>query len=294
VSEAEFLPEIEDFDQKEFDSAKTLVQVLVKTLKSLLLYPRNNPIPKEFKKKLHQSFRDFLDSNEELRLEVKHSQLIYRERAVYEDQDREEGMAYALHKDGIRELVFIKGLEQEELGQFLETIELCLKSADLEDDLVTLLWEKDLDHIKYLVVDDLLDVDVPKAEDVPDDWDFDRLLHSEITFSDAAKSLPEQEAREKEDQAKRLLEKLKEFSPEDIEVIHKLLKADEKSGLVDDFFGILGEILITEKNFLEFDELVERIETVLDSLVNVGAIFPMPKSICSPCTGIPFLLSCIC
>jgi HEAT repeat protein len=279
VSEAEFLPEIEDFDQKEFDSAKTLVQVLVKTLKSLLLYPRNNPIPKEFKKKLHQSFRDFLDSNEELRLEVKHSQLIYRERAVYEDQDREEGMAYALHKDGIRELVFIKGLEQEELGQFLETIELCLKSADLEDDLVTLLWEKDLDHIKYLVVDDLLDVDVPKAEDVPDDWDFDRLLHSEITFSDAAKSLPEQEAREKEDQAKRLLEKLKEFSPEDIEVIHKLLKADEKSGLVDDFFGILGEILITEKNFLEFDELVERIETVLDSLVNVGAFDSAAKII---------------
>jgi HEAT repeat protein len=279
VSEAEFLPEIEDFDQKEFDSAKTLVQVLVKTLKSLLLYPKNNPIPKEFKKKLHQSFRDFLDPNEEFKLEVKHSQLLYREKVVYEDHDREEGMAYALHKDGVRELIFIKGLEEKELNEFLETIELSLKSPDLEDDLVTLLWEKDLDHIKYLVVDDLLDVDVPNAQDVPDNWDFDRLLHSEIAFSDAIKLLPEQEAREKEDQTRRLLEKLKEFSPEDVEVIHKLLKTDETSGLVDDFFGILGEILITEKNFLEFDELVERIESVLDSLVNVGAFDSAAKII---------------
>lgn len=271
MSKAEFPAETEEFDQKEFDSAKVLVQVLVKTLKSLLLYPKNNPIPREFKRKLHRSFCDFLDSNDELRMEVKHSQLLYQERMVYEDHDREEGMAYALHKDGIRELIFIKGVEPEELTGFLETIELSLKSPDLEDDLVTLLWEKDFDHIKYLVVDDLLDVDVPNAEDVPGDWDFERLLHSEIVSFDETGLLPEQQAHEKEDQTRKLLEKLKEFSPEEIEEIHRLLKIDERSGLVDHFFSILGEILITEKDFLEFDELVERIESVLSSLVNGGA-----------------------
>jgi hypothetical protein len=46
---------------------------------------------------------------------------------------------------------------------------------------------------------------------------------------------------------------------------------DERSGLVDHFFSILGGILITEKDFLEFNELVERIESIVDSLVNVGA-----------------------
>jgi hypothetical protein len=279
MSGAESRPLIEEFDQKEFDSAKILVQVLVKTLKSLLLYPKNNPIPKEFKRKLHQSFCDFLDSNDELRLEVKHSQLLYQDRMVYEDQDREEGMAYALHKDGIRELVFVKGVEQEELTQFLETIELSLKSPDMEDDLVTLLWENDVDHIKVLVVDDLLDVDVPSAEDVPDDWDFDRLLHSEIVLSSEAELLPETRLNEREDQTRRLLEKLKEFSPGEIGEIHKLLEIDERSGLVDHFFSILGEIMITEKNFLEFDELVERIESILDSLVNVGSFGSASKII---------------
>ncbi len=276
MDEVEFQPEIEEFDQKEFDSAKSLVQLLVKALKSLLLYPENNPIPKEFKRKLQQNFYDFLDSNEELRLEVKHSQLLYQGRMVYEDQDREEGIAYALHRDGVRELIFIKGLEHEELTHFLEALELCLKSTDLEDDLVTLLWEKDFDHIKYLVVDDLLDVDVPNAEDVPDDWDFNRLLYSEIALSGEEKLSPEQKTskdlafRQKEEQTKELSKKLKEFSPEEIKNIHQLLKSDARSRLLDDFFILLGEILITEKDFLEFDKLVERIEKILDWLIGVA------------------------
>ncbi|MFQ6032402.1 MAG: hypothetical protein ACE5K2_05710 [Candidatus Zixiibacteriota bacterium] len=258
VSEPEFQPEIEEFDQKEFDSARILVQLWVKTLKSLLLYPKNNPIPKEFKRKLYRSFCDFLDSNEELRLEVKHSQLLQQGRMVYEDKDKEEGVAYVLHKDGIRELVFVKGLEQEELTCFLETLELCLKSTDLEDDLVTLLWEKDFNHIKYLVVDDLLDVEIPSASDIPDEWDFDRLfyheicaLSSEIASSDKINLSSEQKAssagsigqdlafRQKEEQIRKLLERLKEFSPEEIDKIHKLLEIDERFCLVDDFFTIL-------------------------------------------------------
>jgi uncharacterized protein YjgD (DUF1641 family) len=276
MAEVEFQPEIEEFDQKEFDSAKSLVQLLVKALKSLLLYPENNPIPREFKRKLQQNFYDFLDSNEELRLEVKHSQLLYQGRMVYEDQDREEGIAYVLHTDGVRELVFIKGLEQEEIIHFLEVLELCLKSTDLEDDLITLLWEKDFDHVKYLVVDDLLDVDVPNAEDVPDDWDFNRLLYSEIVLFGEEKLSPEQKAskdlalQQKEEQIKELSKKLKEFSPEEIKNIHQLLESDTRSRLLDDFFTLLGEILITEKDFLEFDKLVERIEKILDWLIGVA------------------------
>lgn len=266
VSEPESELEIEEFDQKAFDSAKGLVLFLVKTIKSLLLYPKNNPIPKEFKRKLHQNFCDFLDSNDELRLEVKSSQLLYQEKTVHEDKDREEGIAYALHKDGIRELTFVQGLEQEELTHFLEVIELYLKSTDLEEDLVTLLWEKDLNHIKYLVVDDLLDVDVPKAEDIPDDWDFNRLLDSEAPLSGEDQLSLEQ----KEEQRRELLEKLREFSPQEIEKIHQFLEGDDHYHSWDDFFTILGEILTTEESFSEFDELMNNIEKILDALINVS------------------------
>jgi hypothetical protein len=270
ILEPEYQTKIEEFDQKEFDSAKSLVHFLNKTLRSLLLYPKNNLIPKEFKRKLYQNFSDFLDSNEELKLEVKQSQFLYQGRIVYEEEEREQGITYALHKDGVRELVFIKGLEQEELTHFLETLEIGFKSKDLEQDLVTLLWEKDFNHIKYLVVDDLMDVDVPNAEDIPDDWDFNHLLHSEIALSHEENPLSEQKTHQNEEETKKLLEKLKEFSFEEIEKIHKLLEMDEYSRLLDDFFTILGEILITEEDFSEFDELVQSIENALGSLINVG------------------------
>jgi hypothetical protein len=266
MSEPEYQTEIEEFDQKEFDSAKGLVLFLVKTVKSLLLYPKNNPIPREFKRKLHQEFCNFLDSNEELRLEVKSSQLLYQGKMVHEDKDREEGIAYALHKDGVRELTFVQGLEQEELVHFLEVMELYLKSTDLEEDLVTLLWEKDFNHIKYLVVDDLLDVDIPKAEDIPDDWDFSRLLDSETPLSGEEKLLLEQ----KEEQRREPLEKLGEFSSKEIEEIQKLLESDDHYHSWDDFFTILGEILTTENNFSEYDELMKNIEKILDALINVS------------------------
>jgi HEAT repeat protein len=266
MSESESQLEIEEFDQKQFDSAKALVLFLVKTVKSLLLYPRNNPIPREFKRKLHQDFCSFLDSNDELRLEVKSSQLLYQGKTVHEDKDREEGIAYALHKDGVRELTFVQGLEREELTHFLEVIELYLKSTDLEEDLVTLLWEKDFNHIKYLVVDDLLDVEVPKAEDVPDDWDFSRLLDSEAPLSGEDMLSLEQ----KEEQRRELLEKLREFSPQEIEEIHHLLESDDHYHSWDDFFTILGEVLTTEENFSEFDELMKNIEKILDALITVS------------------------
>jgi len=266
VSEPESELEIEEVDQKQFESAKALVLFLVKTIKSLLLYPKNNPIPREFKRKLHQDFCNFLDSNEELRLGVKSSQLLYQGKTVHEDKDREEGMAYALHKDGVRELTFVQGLEQEELVHFLEVMELYLKSTDLEEDLVTLLWEKDFNHIKYLVVDDLLDVNVPKAEDIPDDWDFSRLLDSETPLSGEEKLLLEQ----KEEQRRELLEKLGEFSSKEIEEIHKLLESDDHYHSWDDFFTILGEVLTTEDNFSEYDELMKNIEKILDALINAS------------------------
>jgi HEAT repeat protein len=257
------------------NSVKRLVQLLSNTLKSLLIYPSNNPIPKEFKRKLYLSLSEFLDSNDELKLEISPSQLLYEGKVVYEDGEKEEGMAYVLHKDGIRELVFLKGLEQGEMEDFVEVMQASLKSTDLEEDLVTRLWEKDFDHIKYLVVDDLLDVDVPSPEDIPDDWDFNRLFYSEIalteqdTSSDAA-NRPDLTYEYGQEQTKKLLKKLKEFSPEEIDSIQQLLEMDNRYRSLDEFLEILTEILITEQDFSEFSQMMETVERILGTLISMG------------------------
>ena len=275
MPELDFETEFEQVDPVELESVKRLIQLLNNSLKSLLIYPSNNPLPKEFRTKLYQGLSEFLDAHDELNLEVKPHQLLFNAKAVYRDGEREGGMAYVLHKDGVRELTFLKGLEFEEVQDLLEVMHTCFKSPDLEEDLVTLLWEKDLNHVKYLVVDDLLDVDVPSAEDVPDDWDFDRLFHSEVVLSEEGEVLPKIDhpdlsQKYREDQIKQLLEKLKEFSPQEVGSIQKALELNSRYRSLDQFLNILVEILLAEKDLSEFDQLMGTMEKVLGTLVSMA------------------------
>ena len=138
-----------ELDPMVLESVKRLLQLLNNTLKSLLIYPKNNPLPKEFKKKLYLSLSEFLDTYDEIKLEVELSSISFEGNTIYEDSEREEGIAYVLYKDGIRVLSFLKGLDQSESDDFIEVMETGLGSRELEEDLVTMLWEKDFNHINF-------------------------------------------------------------------------------------------------------------------------------------------------
>jgi HEAT repeat protein len=264
------MPETE-VDPVLLELVKRTIQLLNNTLKSLLIYPKNNPLPKEFKKKLYLSLSEFLDTYDELKLEVQPGLLSYEGKTVYEDGEREEGIAYLLHQDGIRELAFLKGLDQNEIDDFIEVLEIGLSTAELEEDLVTMLWEKDFNHIKYLVVDDLLDVEVPSSEEIPDSWDFHQLFSSEIAASDQKTAEDtEAENQKRQRRTEEILQKMKEYSAEEIENIQKLLESDDGRQSLDQFFDILTEIWMVETDSTEFNQMMETVEKILGALVNIA------------------------
>jgi HEAT repeat protein len=275
MSKPDFESELGELDLVELESVKRVIQLLTNTLKSMLIYPKNNPLPREFKRKLYLSLIEFLDAHDELNLAIEPSQILFEGKVVHEDGEREEGVAYVLHKDGVRELEFLKGLEQGEIDDFIEVMETCSKSKDLEEDSVTMLWEKDFNHIKYLVVDDLLDVDVPSAEDIPDNWDFNKLFYSEIELGEPKTTSDMEDgsdltSRVREEETKELLKKLKEFSSEEIDTIQRLLAMDDQHRSFEDFLNILTEILIVEPNFSEFSQILDTTEKILDALITVA------------------------
>ncbi len=275
MPEFDFETQSEEVEPVELESVKRLIQLLSNTVKSLLIYPSNNPLPKEFKRKLHQGLSEFLDAHDELNLQVRPSQLLYGGKVVYEDGEKEEGVAFVLHKDGIRELAFLKGLEQEEVDDLVQVIETSLRSPDLEEDLVTMLWEKDLNHVKYLVVDDLLDVEVPSAEDIPDDWDFNQLFYSEVTLAEQDSTTPRTEQadltlKQREEENRRLLERLKEFSPDEIDSIQKLLMMNSRYRSLDQFLNIMTEILLAEEDISEFEQVMDALEKITTTLISMA------------------------
>src|SRR4030067_473589 len=140
---------------------KELLSFLVRTLKTLFLYPQNNPIPQEFKRNLFEKFSQHLNEYEDLKLVAGQGKILLSGEVVHEDAGGEEGIALAMYRDGIREIVFQNGLKIEERENYLEEIKISPQSKSGEDDLVTLLWEKDFLHLRYTVVEQASDLPEP-------------------------------------------------------------------------------------------------------------------------------------
>jgi hypothetical protein len=160
------------FEEKEieekFKSTKALVQTFLQTLKAFRLYEANHPIPSKFLEKLRNDFDHFFNEFDSFSLQVGEHRLFYRGKVVYENQDIKESLAFVFFKDGIRELQFLKGLEFKEIVDFLNIVRRSDFLNRMEDDLVTLLWEKDFSHITFTTVDEFLEgsgIFVPVTEE---------------------------------------------------------------------------------------------------------------------------------
>jgi hypothetical protein len=152
---------VDDFDEKMLDeevkSTKSLITTLLQTMKSYRLYEPNHPILSKFLDRLKRDFDRYFDEFDSLSFHIAEHRLIYRGKVVYESQDPKESLAFLFYKDGIREIRFYKGLEFAEIVDFLDIVRRSDIVNRLEDDLVTLLWEKDFAHITFTSIDDFLE-----------------------------------------------------------------------------------------------------------------------------------------
>jgi HEAT repeat protein len=249
-------------EKPEFLVVRHLLDHFIRALKNVMIYPKDNPVPQELKKNLSKRFTDFFENCDELNLKVTSSQLRYGEEVVYEDQTREEGLAFALYRDGIREIGFKKKVSLEELSEFLEILKLGIKRVTPEDDLVTLLWGKDFGGISYLVVDEFLTEELSLSPTFIPPPDFEKIYYSRI-------DLPESPEAEKiiDEKIKIVLNNIKTFAHQEIENLNLLLKKDEEYRSLDTTLNILEEILSQPGELSDFNETVSLMEKSLDFLI---------------------------
>jgi hypothetical protein len=143
--------------EEKVKSTKSLIQTLLQTLKAYRLYEANHPILSKFMEKLRKDFDQYFDEFESFSLQIGEHRLYYRGNIVYENEDVKESLAFLFFKDGIREIQFSKGLEFKEMIDFLNIVRKGDLLNRMEDDLVTLLWEKDFSHITFTAVDEFLE-----------------------------------------------------------------------------------------------------------------------------------------
>ena len=262
--------------EEKVKSTKALIQTFLQTLKAFRLYEANHPILAKFLERLRKDFDQYFDEFDSFSLQIGEHRLFYRGNVVYENQDMKESLAFVFFKDGIRELQFSKGLEFKEMIDFLNIVRKSDFLNRMEDDLVTLLWEKDFSHITYTTVDEFLEgsgIFVPATEE-------DLIKGSE--FKGSWEEWPQEKANEGQVESSHVpmaggleqainpapgqsLVQACQLTPEETEAIHREGQQEQRPGyiyvLIDNLIEILlhlGEDAEAYENMISyFDRVIE-------------------------------------
>jgi HEAT repeats len=132
------------------EQVEELLMALAKTLRAHQLYLKNNPVYQKTLDILKDAFRKVWEVTDELVLDITENELRCDGKAVYSQTNRGESIAWVLFKDGVRQLRFKAGVEASEVLGFLDVMQKARNlQAEDNDDLLTLLWEKDFQFIQY-------------------------------------------------------------------------------------------------------------------------------------------------
>ena len=162
--------------------------VLGKALRAFQLYDENNPVRKRFVTSLREAFEQLWQEVEGLNLAVEEDRILLVGEEVYRGSARSDSLAFLLYKDGIRDVTFLPGVEGPEVDKILGVFQRAkmLKTAEA-DDLVTMLWEQDLEFFTCRCVDQITEGAVlPATQAEEERAALDQVLQGQAQDSQAA------------------------------------------------------------------------------------------------------------
>jgi hypothetical protein len=131
-----------------------LLKAFVKAVRAHQLYLPNNPMHARSLETVKEAFAVIWKNTDELVIQIVEAQLQWEGRVVLDEGEKtSDNLAWLLYKDGIRELTLLKGFENEDLPTFFGLLQRARKATDEDDDLLTLLWEREFATLQYRYVD---------------------------------------------------------------------------------------------------------------------------------------------
>jgi hypothetical protein len=126
----------------------------VRALQIRTLYPANNPTYLGAIDSLRAAFGALWNHTDEVTLTVAEKTFVWEDRVIHTDSAKlGDGLAWFFFKDGVREIVFQRGFEVTECAGLLDVLVRARKSTAEDDDLLTMLWERDFHFFQYRYVE---------------------------------------------------------------------------------------------------------------------------------------------
>lgn len=261
------------------DQAKDLINTFVKTIKAFRLYPPENPTLVGFIDQVYRKFQLFLNRYHYFILKIEENKLSFRGVTLYENPDLKTSLAFQLYKDGLRELRFMEGLEEGEVDGLIDIMKRSDSINKMEDDLVTLMWEKDFIHISYLATDEYLE-EMPAI--IPANIE---QFRANLTFEPPPQSEMGDIGEETDGAEVDYYEIMKRvespplvgvdrsvyfLTPDELEGLRKEVESETAPSFVFSVIDILFEILALEKSPQPYQETTGVLQKLLDALITLG------------------------
>jgi len=275
------MPSIEGVEtDEEILLSRDLTGAFVKTVKAFRFYPPDNPTLKGLRDQLLKKFQFFLNKYASFVIQIGEYDLSYKGKVLYENRDMKTSLAFSLYKDGLREIRFMKNLEEWEVQGIIDILKQSEQVNPLEDDIVTMMWERDFVHVRYLATDEFLE-ETPVI--LPDHVDqFRKGLVLKPLAHHVEMDLAEEGSEERVD-LDEVLSKVNEepspfvsdrsvyfLTPDEVEGLRKDVDAEVDPIFAVNIVDILFEILVLEKEQESYQDAVNTLIRVLDTFLTLG------------------------
>ena len=141
-------------DNKQADSLSPEVQdvmrSLVSAIRSVKLYPPNNPVYSQSVTKAFKELDKFLTTASDFSISVQKTYFSFRRNPVGKDGELNKAIAQDLFAKGVREMIFVPGIKESELLELCQALALSSEGLALKSGISSILWEKGAEHIKII------------------------------------------------------------------------------------------------------------------------------------------------
>ena len=244
-----------------------LIRTLIKAQRAHQMYLPNNPIYLRASESLRTAFTPIWNATDEIVLTIQETEIVWEDVVVYQQLSKQESFAWGLYKDGMRVLTLRRGVEQAEVVQFLDVLNrVKLLPADAADDLLTLLWEQDFEHLTYLFAEAGADGPLPTAEARPEDQPAAPQVSAAVREEVAEEAAKPRGTVDLDDFDSTLYF----LDPTEQEYLRKALEAEYGRNVRGDALATLVDVLELDEATQERGDVIPLIEHLFPSLLTSG------------------------
>jgi hypothetical protein len=242
--------------EEEWQAAEKLLSSLQLARKNYSLYPENHVNCERALEQFWLQLNKYIGSYGNLRFDLAKDKLLFQGEVILSEPPEEGNLPFTLFRDGIQWLELQRGIDSEEVEQFLRILnKYRVLSDEPEGDLVTALWEARFPHIQYYVADMSwgaeLELDLtasPAAEDA-------ELLEEETEKGPKSECFPPIEPA------------ALKMTPEEEAELREMVRTEEKRDPVSEYLDILLDSLLELREKENFVPILESLDEVFHDLL---------------------------